>query len=281
MKLTKNQIIIIKYFVIYTILLILVIWTIAPLFWMITTSLKETNEIYGDSITIWPKKLTFENYFTIFNETPFLVYFKNSVIVAILTTFFSIIFSSLGAYALSRFNFPGKKIFARCLVYSYLMPHSMLFIPILAIVIFFNLENTLNGLVLVYLGFTIPFCTWLLMGYFLSFPTEIEDAALVDGCSRLGVLIRIVLPITAPAIAVVAFFSFTLSWNEYIYASVIVSDLEVSTIPKGIPNFVIEDVFFWGPMMASTLLSSIPPLIVYFVFQRYIVSGLTLGSIKG
>ena len=128
MKLTKNQIIIIKYIVIYTILLILVIWTIAPLFWMIaSTSLKETNEIYGDSITIWPKKLTFENYFTIFNETPFLVYFKNSIIVAILTTFFSIIFSSLGAYALSRFNFPGKKIFARCLVYSYLMPHSMLF----------------------------------------------------------------------------------------------------------------------------------------------------------
>jgi len=248
---------------------------------MISTSLKETNEIYGDGVTLWPKKITFENYLIIFNETPFLIYFKNSLIVALLTTIFSIIFSSLGAYALSRFDFPGKKIFARFLVYSYLMPHSMLFIPILAIIIFLNLENTLNGLVLVYLGFTIPFCTWLLMGYFLSFPTEIEDAALVDGCSRIGVLIRIVLPITAPAIAVVAFFSFTLSWNEYIYASVIVSELEVSTIPKGIPNFVIEDVFFWGPMMASTLLSSIPPLIVYFVFQRFIISGLTLGSIKG
>ena len=281
MNLSKRQGNTLKNIFLYFILFILVFWTIAPLFWMISTSLKETNEIYGDGVTLWPKKITFENYLIIFNETPFLIYFKNSLIVALLTTIFSIIFSSLGAYALSRFDFPGKKIFARFLVYSYLMPHSMFFIPFLAIIIFFNLENTLNGLVLVYLGFTIPFCTWLLMGYFLSFPTEIEDAALVDGCSRIGVLIRIVLPITAPAIAVVDFFSFTLSWNEYIYASVIVSELEVSTIPKGIPNFVIEDVFFWGPMMASTLLSSIPPLIVYFVFQRFIISGLTLGSIKG
>jgi multiple sugar transport system permease protein len=115
----------------------------------------------------------------------------------------------------------------------------------------------------------------------MSIPVELEESGMVDGCSRLGVLFRIILPITRPALAVVAFFSFTLSWNEYIYASVLTSSVEVKTIPTGIPLFIVEDVFFWGPMMASTLLSAIPPLVVYFVFQRFIVTGLTMGAVKG
>jgi multiple sugar transport system permease protein len=119
------------------------------------------------------------------------------------------------------------------------------------------------------------------MGYFMSIPIELEESAMVDGCGRLGVLLRIVLPLTVPALAVVAFFSFTLSWNEFIYASVLVSDLNVRTIPTGIPNFIVEDVFFWGPMMASTLISAVPPLVVYFLFQRFLITGLTLGAVKG
>jgi multiple sugar transport system permease protein len=119
------------------------------------------------------------------------------------------------------------------------------------------------------------------MGYFMSIPIELEESAMIDGCSRLDVLIRIVLPLTVPALAVVAFFSFTLSWNEFIYASVLVTDVDVRTIPTGIPSFVVGDVFFWGPMMASTLISALPPLIVYFVFQRFLITGLTLGAVKG
>jgi ABC-type glycerol-3-phosphate transport system permease component len=161
------------------------------------------------------------------------------------------------------------------------MPSSLLFIPLLIIIRGVGLQNTLEGLVLSYLGFTVPFCTWLLMGYFMSIPIELEESAMVDGCGRLGVLLRIVLPLTVPALAVVAFFSFTLSWNEFIYASVLVSDLNVRTIPTGIPNFIVEDVFFWGPMMASTLISAVPPLVVYFLFQRFLITGLTLGAVKG
>jgi multiple sugar transport system permease protein len=130
------------------------------------------------------------------------------------------------------------------------------------------------------MGFTIPFCTWLLMGYFMSIPIELEEAALVDGCTRLGVLFRIILPISLPALAVVAFFSFTLSWNEYLYAIVFNSDPHVLTIPTGLSNFVIEDVFFWGPIMASTALTVIPPLAVYFFFQRWLITGLTMGAVK-
>jgi len=226
------------------VLVLLIVWTLAPLYWMVTTSLKMPDEIYGEDIP-------------------------------------PLVLSSLGAYALTRLQFPGRRLFARGLVYTYLMPESLLFIPLLIIVVSLGLQNTHQGLVFAYLGFTVPFCTWLLMGYFMSIPIELEESAMTDGCSRLGVLYHIVLPLTVPALAVVAFFSFTLSWNEFIYASVLVSDVDVRTIPTGIPNFIVEDVFFWGPMMASTLISAIPPLVVYFFFQRYLITGLTLGAVKG
>ncbi|MEM7025771.1 MAG: carbohydrate ABC transporter permease [Pseudomonadota bacterium] len=262
------------------ILLVLILWTLAPLYWMITTSIKESSEIYGAGITLWPENPTLDNYRILFAETNFGTYFINSVIVALATSALSLALAALGAYALTRLDFPGRKFFARSLVYTYLMPHTMLFIPLLAMLVNIGFVNTLTGLVFVYLGFTVPFCTWLLMGYFLSIPVEIEEAGLVDGCSRLGVLFRIILPITVPALAVVAFFSFTLSWNEYIYASVLVTNVSVRTIPTGIPNFIVEDVFFWGPMMASTFISSIPPLVVYFLFQRFLITGLTMGAVK-
>ena len=166
------------------------------------------------------------------------------------------------------------------MIYTYLVPQSLLFIPLFAIMVSVGLTNSLSGLTLAHLGFTIPFCTWLLMGYFISIPIELEDAALVDGCTRLGVLFRIILPISLPALAVVAFFSFTLSWNEYLYAVVFNSAPTVLTIPTGLSNFVVEDVFFWGPIMASTVFTVIPPLLVYFFFQRWLITGLTMGAVK-
>jgi ABC-type glycerol-3-phosphate transport system permease component len=263
------------------VLLVLAAWTLAPLYWMLATSLKHKEDIYGATATLWPQHPTFENYRTLFETTNFLIYFRNSLIVGAATTLLSMVIAALGAYALTRLRFPGRRFAARALVYTYLMPSSLLFIPLLIIMRAIGLQNTLEGLVFVYLGFTVPFCTWLLMGYFMSIPIELEESAMIDGCSRLDVLIRIVLPLTVPALAVVAFFSFTLSWNEFIYASVLVTDVDVRTIPTGIPSFVVGDVFFWGPMMASTLISALPPLIVYFVFQRFLITGLTLGAVKG
>jgi len=262
------------------VLLALVVWTLAPLYWMVTTSLKQNNEIYGAGISLWPQHPTLENYAILFTKTPYLIYFRNSMLVSLATTLLSVLFASLGAYAITRLRFPGRTFLARGLVYTYLMPQSMLFIPLLSILIWLNLENTREGLVLAYLGFTVPFCTWLLMGYFMSIPTELDEAGMVDGCSRLGVLFRIILPVTVPAIATVAFFSFTLSWNEFLYASVFLSRVGVKTIPTGIPSFIVEDVFFWGPMMASTFLSALPPLLVYFLFQRFLITGLTTGAVK-
>ena len=248
----------------YVVLLVLMVWTLGPLYWMVTTSIKTNAEVYGTTATFWPRQPTLQNYRVLFTKTPI-----------------TVLASALGAYALVRLRFPGRRLLARVLVFTYLVPQSLLFIPLFTILVNAGLSNTRTGLVLTYLGFTVPFCTWLLMGYFLSVPVELEEAGLVDGCSRLGVLFRIVMPVTLPALAVTAFFSFTLSWNEYLYASVFVSDVNAKTIPTGIPSFIIEVVFFWGPMMASTVLSVIPPLVVYFLFQRWLITGLTLGAVKG
>ena len=247
---------------------------------MLVTSLKEHKEIYGTEATLWPQEPTFESYHTLFFETDYFLFFRNSMTVALATTFFTVLCASLAAYAIARLDFPGRKILARGMIYTYLVPQSLLFIPLFAIMVGVGLTNTLSGLTLAHLGFTIPFCTWLLMGFFMSIPRELEDAALVDGCSRLGVLVRIVLPISLPALAVVAFFSFTLSWNEYLYAIVFNSAPSVLTIPTGLSNFVVEDVFFWGPIMASTVFTVIPPLVVYFFFQRWLITGLTMGAVK-
>ena len=261
-------------------LLIFITWTLIPFYWMLVTSLKEHKEIYGTEATLWPKEPTLDSYRTLFFETDYFLFFKNSMSVALATTFFTVLCASLAAYAIARLDFPGRKILARGMIYTYLVPQSLLFIPLFAIMVGVGLTNSLSGLTLAHLGFTIPFCTWLLMGFFMSIPKELEDAALVDGCTRLGVLIRIVLPISLPALAVVAFFSFTLSWNEYLYAIVFNSTPSVLTIPTGLSNFVVEDVFFWGPIMASTVFTVIPPLLVYFFFQRWLITGLTMGAVK-
>jgi multiple sugar transport system permease protein len=261
-------------------LVIFVIWTLVPFYWMLVTSLKEHDEIYGTSATLFPQRPTLESYRVLFFETDYFLFFRNSMTVALATTFLTVLCASLAAYAIARLDFPGRKFLARGIIYTYLVPQSLLFIPLFAIMVGVGLTNSLTGLTLAHMGFTIPFCTWLLIGYFMSIPIELEEAALVDGCTRLGVLFRIVLPISLPALAVVAFFSFTLSWNEYLYAIVFNSDPDVLTIPTGLSNFIIEDVFFWGPIMASTALTVIPPLAVYFFFQRWLITGLTMGAVK-
>jgi multiple sugar transport system permease protein len=261
-------------------LAIFLLWTLAPFYWMVATSLKKHEEIYGTTATLFPQDPTLESYRVLFFETDYFLFFRNSMIVALGTTFFTVLCASLAAYAITRLRFPGRNWLARGIIYTYLVPQSLLFIPLFAIMVGVGLTNSLVGLTLAHLGFTIPFCTWLLMGFFMSIPIELEESAMVDGCTRLGVLFRIIMPISLPALAVVAFFSFTLSWNEYLYAIVFNSDPDVLTIPTGLSNFVVEDVFFWGPIMASTAMTVIPPLAVYFFFQRYLITGLTMGAVK-
>jgi len=262
-------------------LVVMLVWTLVPFYWMIATSLKKDKEIYGFEATLIPRQPTLNNYTRLFTTTPFVKYLRNSTIIALGNTLASLLCASLAAYALARLRFPGRGLIARGLVVSYLVPPSLLFIPLFAVLATLSLIDTHQGLILTYLGFSVPFCTWLLMGYFRTVPLELEEAALVDGCSRLGTLVRIILPMSLPALAVVAFFSFTQSWNEFLYANVFVNSVEVRTITTGLTLFIVEDVFFWGPMMGASFLSALPPVLLYLVFQRWVVKGLTLGGVKG
>jgi multiple sugar transport system permease protein len=262
-------------------LVVMLVWTLVPFYWMVATSIKKDKEIYGFEATLVPRHPTLDAYRLLFVKTPFVKYVRNSTIIALATTAFSLVFGCLGAYAIARLRFPGRGAIARGLVFTYLVPPSLLFIPLFAVMSALRLTDTYHGLMLAYLGFTVPFSTWLLMGYFRSVPLELEEAALVDGCSRMGTLVRIILPMALPALAVVAFFSFTQAWNEFLYAQVFVSSNEVRTITSGLTLFIVEDVFFWGPMMGASVLSTLPPVILYLVFQRWVVKGLTLGAVKG
>jgi multiple sugar transport system permease protein len=262
-------------------LLLMLLWTAIPIYWMVATSLKKDREIYGYEATLIPQNPTLANYATIFRDTPYLLFLRNSVTVAVASTLLSIVIACLGAYAIARLRFPGRALLARGLVVTYLVPASLLFIPLFAMMSALRLTDTLHGLTLAYLGADVPFCTWLLMGYFASIPVELEEAALVDGCNRITALVRIVLPLALPAIVVVIFFSFTRSWNEFLYAHVFTSTNQARTITTGLAIFMNEDVFFWGPLMASTIISAVPPVAMFLLLQRGVVKGLTLGGVKG
>lgn len=262
-------------------LLVMLLWTMIPFYWMIATSLKFDKETYGYEATLIPQRPTLSNYATVFRETPYLLYLRNSVAVAVGSTVLSMIIAVLGAYAIARLNFPGRAFLARTLVFTYLVPTSLLFIPMFALMSALRLTDSLHGLTIAYLGFDVPFCTWLLMGYFKSVPVELEEAARVDGCNRVGALLRIVLPMSLPALVVVTFFSFTHAWNEFLYAYVFTSTTSARTVTTGLVNFMSQDVFFWGPLMASTVMSALPPVLMFLVFQRWVVKGLTLGGVKG
>ncbi len=263
------------------VLLLMLLWTGIPFYWMIVTSLKHDKEIYGYEATLIPENPTMDNYVTIFRDTPYLLFLRNSVVVAVSSTLLSVIIASLGAYAIARLKFPGRELLARALVCTYLVPPSLLFIPLFAIMSTLRFTDTLYGLTIAYLGGDVPFCTWLLMGYFKSVPVELEEAALVDGCNRVTALIRVILPVSLPALVVVMFFSFTRSWNEFLYAYVFTSTNQARTITAGLVNFMSADVFFWGPLMASTIISALPPVVMFLIFQRWVVKGLTLGAVKG
>jgi ABC-type glycerol-3-phosphate transport system permease component len=262
-------------------LVLMLLWTAIPFYWMIATSLKHDKEIYGYEATLIPERPTLANYATVFRETPYMLYLRNSLVVAIGSTVLSMIIAVLGAYAIARLNFPGRALLARGLVFTYLVPTSLLFIPMFAMMSVLRLTDSLHGLVIAYLGFDVPFCTWLLMGYFKSVPVELEEAARVDGCNRVSALVRVVLPMSLPALVVVTFFSFTHAWNEFLYAHVFTSTTSARTVTTGLVNFMSQDVFFWGPLMASTVMSALPPVLMFLVFQRWVVKGLTLGGVKG
>jgi multiple sugar transport system permease protein len=266
-------------FATYAALIFFLLWTIIPFIWMMLASVKTNREIYQD-FTLLPKEVYLGHYQDLLGGR-FMLWMRNSTLVAVVATTLSIILGSLGAYAVTRLRFAGRGLMARGLIFTYLIPGSLLFIPLFQIVAWLDLVDSLAGLMLVYPTFTLPFCTWMLLSYFRSIPVELEEAALIDGCSRLGVLFRITMPLSAPAIAVVCLFSFTQSWNEFLYALVFTNSVATRTVTVGLTQMLGEDVFYWGQMMGGSLLAALPPVIMYTLAQRLVIQGLVGGAVKG
>lgn len=264
----------------YVLLIITVALVLFPIYWMVITSLKMPREILRTP-TLWPQVFTWRNYDELINEKEFLGYIKNSLIVASCVTFISLFISSFAAYSLVRFKYRFKGVVGRVILFAYLTPTSLLFIPLSIVIARLDLGNSLQGLILVYLTFSLPLSTWLLQGYFRGVPRELEEQAMVDGATRMGALFRILLPLSAPGLAAVAIFTFTGAWNELLLALIFITSEEKRTVPLGINYLITSDVLPWGTLMAGAVLSSLPMMVLYFAAQRFMVKGMTSGSVKG
>jgi multiple sugar transport system permease protein len=265
----------------YAFLITLVVMVVFPFYWMITTSFKSEDQMRSLSSMFWPSPFVTENYGQLLRKTEFTSWFSNSVIVAVSSTVLATAVGTIGAYALARLRFLGRGFLASATLITYLVPPSILFIPLYAQIRNLGLSNSLYGLIAAYPSFTVPFVTWLLMGYFESIPEELEEAAMIDGATRFGAFWRIVLPLSAPGVLAAGLYAFTQAWNEFLYALVFITDGKLRTLPVGLASFITGDVYGWGYLMAGAVLTTLPVIAAYVYLQKYMVEGLTAGSVKG
>ena len=266
---------------VYVPLLIFVFVLLFPFYWMAITSVKPDHELLSrDGNPFWVMAPTLAHFKKLLFDTAYPEWLWNTVLVSVVSTGFSLVASVLAAYAIERLRFSGAKHVGLAIFLAYLVPPSILFIPLADVVFQLGLFDTRLALILTYPTFLIPFCTWLLMGYFRSIPFELEECALIDGATRWQILTKIVLPLAVPGLISAGIFAFTLSWNEFIYALTFVSSSEVKTVPVGVVTELVEgDVYHWGPLMAGALFGSLPVAFIYSFFVEYYVSGLT-GAVK-
>ena len=253
-----------------------------PAYWIILTSLKKSNEYYARPPTYWIDYLSFHSYSNVWNNptVDFPGWLWNSFVIAISVTLISALVAGLTALAFTRLNFPGRNRLGVLVFVAYLIPASMLLLPLYLMLAKLHLLQTKLGLIVVYISFTLPFIVWMLRGYFQTIPKDLEECAMIDGCSRVGAWVRVVLPLAAPGVAAACIFAFTNAWNEYLFA-LTYSAYENLTAPVGLTRWVFMDMYFWGELSAGAVILAIPAVLMYLLGQRFIVSGLTGGAVKG
>ena len=254
-----------------------------PFYWMLISSFKANPELYNlRANRLWINSPTLDQFRDLFDKTAVLRWLFNSFFVSFLTSGISMTFGVMAGYALARLKFPGAQAFGLATFITYLVPTTLIFIPLTRVVQSLGLSNSIWSLVVTYPTFLIPFCTWMLIAYFKSIPKDMEECAMIDGCSRIGAMIRIVLPMAIPGVVFSAMFGFTLSWNEFVYALTFISNTAEKTMSVAVPTELIRgDAYFWGELMAASLLGSVPVALLYSFFMDYFVSGLTAGALKG
>jgi multiple sugar transport system permease protein len=255
-----------------------------PFYFMVITSLKKDAELYdlkAVPFLIQTGVIT-DHYRYLLFKTEFLTWVKNSLIISVVATSVSLVIAILAGYSLARLRYRGVGAFGTAVFITYLVPPTLLFLPLSQVVVWLGISDTIWALIVTYPTFLVPFSTWLLMGYFRTIPREVEECALVDGASRMQTLIRIVLPMAVPGIVCVTLFGFTLTWNEFTYALTFVSQTANKTAVVGVTADLIRgDIYYWGSLMAGAVVASLPIVILYVWFLDYYVSGLTAGAVKG
>ena len=263
-----------------------VIVTLFPFYYMAVTSIRPDREMYipwnrPNFAPFWTLKPTLEHFALLFRETLFARWLLNTLVISILSTAIALFCGLLAAYALARLRFPMGGTLGSSIFVTYLVPQTLLFIPLGEVIRSFRLSDSLWALIFTYPTFLIPFCTWLLMGYFRTIPKELEECAQIDGATRIQAMVRIVFPVAMPGILSAGIFAFTHAWNEFIYALVFLSSATNKTVPVGVVSELVRgDTFFWGPLMAGALLGSVPVAFIYSFFVEQYVSAMT-GEVKG
>ena len=254
-----------------------------PFLWMLRTAVTPPGDAFSLTPSLVPRRLTAENVVRVVTSpnVPFVRYFVNTCVISLATTALTVVLGGWGAYALARLDFRGKRPFGLALLFIQMFPGILMVIPLFIVFTRLRLIDNFLGLVIAYTTGSLPFVVWLLRGYFLSIPREMEDAARIDGCTRLGTLFRIVLPLAAPGLAAVATLAFVHAWNEFFFAYVLINDSEKRVLAIGLASYVEQFTTDYGGLFAMATLTTLPVVLVFMLFQRYLVGGLTAGSVKG
>ncbi len=272
---------VLKSSIVYFFAVVICVFSVIPVLWGLSTSFKTDKVVYAIPPVWLPKPVTFANYVSVFHSKDMMRYFLNTMIISFFSTVISMIIGVLAAYGFSRYKFPGCKTLLWSILFTRVLPRVTIVIPFYITLRNLKLLNTYAGLVLVYLMVVMPITVWLLKGFFDNVPYEIEEAAIVDGCSPLKILTKIVLPISLPAIASVGMYSFILAWNEFLFALIMTNDRSTRPIAVGLAFYIDEMGVHWGPLMAASIMMSIPAIIIFSLSQRHLVKGLGEGAVKG
>jgi multiple sugar transport system permease protein len=259
----------------------LVLFVVAPLYWILITAFKTDLHATTRTSILWPSPWTMVQFQQLITANHFGTWYRNTVMVGVASTVLAVLFSAMAGYALARLKFAGAQGLAGLVLLTYIMPSALLFIPLYQILSDLHLIDNLWALIVAYPTFTLPFAAWLLMGYFRSIPAELDEAATIDGATRLQSFLRIILPLARPALLAVGLFTLTNAWNEFLFAFVFITRESLKTLPVGLQSMIFGDIYPWGQLMAASILISVPVVVVYGYAQRFLVEGLTVGAVKG
>ncbi len=252
-----------------------------PLYWMVVSSLKVSHELLASPPTFWPQEWDLRAYRTLFYETNFVTYFKNTIVVAALTTGIVLAAGIIGAYALTRYRFRGRTLVGRVTLLAYMFPPIIMLVPLFLLARELGLVNSLVGLALTYISFSLPYALWILRAFFPSIPIDLEHAAMIDGANRAQALWHVVMPLALPGIIATAIFTFIVAWNDFLFALVLIGKDDLKTLAIGINEFFHMAVVDWGLIMAAGVMVTIPAVIFFVAVQRYLIAGWGAGGMKG